>query len=105
MSVEPQTSRALPHTQEEAVKTVPLYLPEDFALAAPAAPPKLIYHGGPLLTNVKVFTVFWGSAWQHPPQDGLAQNLNQFFKDILTSPLIDQLAEYNTPTMQIGHGQ
>src|SRR5207253_2626188 len=39
------------------------------------------------------------------PQDGLAQNLNQFFKDILTSPLIDQLAEYDTPTMKIGHGQ
>ncbi len=33
-----------------------------------------------------------------------AQSLNSFFDYIVTSSLIDQLAEYSTPQQQIGHG-
>jgi len=47
-----------------------------------------------LLTAVQVFTIFWGSAWQQPPQSDLVQRVNQFFDFILTSALLDQLAEY-----------
>ena len=30
----------------------------------PSATPKLIYNGGPLINNVKVFTIFWGKSWK-----------------------------------------
>ncbi len=68
--------------------------------------PHLKYNGGPLLGNVEVFTIFWGSAWQmQPALASLSRRINDFFKFILTSPLIDQLAEYNAPGLPIGHGK
>lgn len=74
--------------------------------AAPAAttPPQLVYNNGPLLTAVQVFTAFWGSAWQQSPASGTMQSLNSYFDYILSSALIDQLAEYNVTGQQIGHG-
>src|SRR6266849_156071 len=68
--------------------------------------PHLRYNGGPVLANVEVFTVFWGGAWQKQPAlVTLSQSINDFFTFILTSPLIDQLAEYAVPNRSIGHGQ
>jgi len=69
-----------------------------------ARTPSLTYRNGPLLTAVEVFTIFWGTAWQEPPHSEIAQNLNDFFDFILTSPLLDQLAEYSVPGQTIGHG-
>ncbi len=93
---------------EDLIRIVPLHVPpptlEPAKGLAPAAAPHLTYRGGPLLTAVEVFTVFWGSSWKKPAQVTLIGNLNKFFKYILTSPLIDQLAEYNTGTLKIGHG-
>jgi hypothetical protein len=82
------------------VHIVPLYTPAALIVGTP----QLTYRGGPLLTNVQVFTIFWGSAWQQSPQSDLIQQINGFFDYILTSSLIDQLAEYSTQTMTIGHG-
>lgn len=56
------------------------------------------------MTNVQVASVFWGAAWQKPEGVALATKLNDFLKFIVGSSLIDQLAEYNTPTQRIGHG-
>jgi len=65
----------------------------------------LIYGGGPLISHVEVFTIFWGTKWgTTPSSDRLMKNINQFFTDILVSPAIDQLAEYNVPGQAIGHG-
>ena len=93
----------------DAIRTVPLHVPEEAVALAPevAAPPtpKLSYRGGPLLTNVEVFTVFWGQHWQQQPQAGFAQSLNQFFDFVLTSALLDQLGEYSVPGKTIGHGK
>ena len=69
--------------------------------APAAAPPRLTYRGGPLLSAVKVFTVFWGSTWSQAPQSGLLGEINGFFDYILTSALIDQLAEYSVARYQI----
>jgi hypothetical protein len=69
-----------------------------------SADPQLVYGGGPLLTAVEVFTLFWGAWWESGQGLQLAQRLNEFFDYVLTSPLIDQLAEYDTPTAAIGHG-
>ncbi len=65
----------------------------------------LAYNGGPLISKAQVFTIFWGLLWgQTPASNTLMQQLNQFFAAILTSPLIDQLAEYNVPGQSIGYG-
>jgi hypothetical protein len=56
------------------------------------------------MSSVKVFVAFWGSAWESA-QSALASQINDFFQAILTSSLIDQLAEYNTAQYKIGHGQ
>lgn len=80
---------------------------ELFADMAPSAVPKLIYNGGALIENVEIFTIFWGKNWDiSAAYKTMAQNINSFFTAILVSPLIDQLAEYNTSTPKhtIGHG-
>jgi hypothetical protein len=72
--------------------------------AAPAGA-HLTYQGGPLLQNVQVFTIFWGTLWgSNTSSVQMMANLNQFFTAILVSPLLDQLAEYNAPGQSIGHG-
>ena len=104
----------------ESVRVVPIFNPkmdvklealgtkkedEFFFAAPPAASPKLLYNGGPLIKNVKVFTVFWGKNWASTASFiSLKNNINNFFKAILVSPLIDQLAEYNTTANKIGQG-
>ena len=111
--------------EHEAIRIVPLHIPKPaittadlkkksgdealfkVAAAAPAAKPNLVYNGGPLIQNVDVFTIFWGANWAKTASyKTLAQNINKFFSGILTSSLIDQLAEYNTttPHYTIGHG-
>jgi hypothetical protein len=72
--------------------------------AAPGPTPNLTYRGGPLLSAVQVFTFFWGDGWQGQPQDGLMQQVIQFFDYVVTSPLIDQLAEYSVAGNAVGHG-
>jgi len=53
----------------------------------------LTYHQGPLLTEVQVYTIFWGSGWQQMPQNGLIQRLIDFSEFILSSCLKRQLVE------------
>jgi hypothetical protein len=71
---------------------------------APVGTPRLTYRGGPLLTAVEVFIFFWGDAWTSEPRATLMGQLNDFFEFVVTSPLIDQLAEYNVQDYAIGHG-
>ncbi len=100
-----ETPQTVIHARTDPIRIVPLHLPAALALAPSAPPPQLSYRGGLLLTNVEVFTAFWGAAWQQQPQSGLSQNLNQFFDVILTSALIDQLDEYSVAGKTIGHGE
>jgi hypothetical protein len=51
-----------------------------------------------------VFTIFWGQAWQKSPNSDLANQLNEFFKLLVSSALMDQLAEYSVPGQAIGQG-
>jgi hypothetical protein len=64
----------------------------------------LDYFGGPLLTNVQVYTIFWGKKWSAGPGASIRTKVNDFYHAILVSPLIDQLAEYSVPGSSIGHG-
>lgn len=90
-----------PHV--DSIRIVPLH--HGAQAVQPAAAPKLTYRNGPLIGAVEVFTVFWGSAWKNAPQNTLIPKVNQFFDFILTSGLIDQLAEYDTKTTKISHGR
>ncbi|HJT57843.1 MAG TPA: hypothetical protein VJ761_15180 [Ktedonobacteraceae bacterium] len=83
------------------IQIVPLHGAE---VTKAGATPQLTYRGGPLISNVQVFTVFWGQAWTQSPQSDLIQQINGFFDYVLTSSLIDQLAEYSTQTQTIGYG-
>src|ERR1700730_13146689 len=77
-----------------------------YTLTSHLKSPKLAYNGGPLLSNVEIFTAFWGGAWQDQPALATLMNgINDFFKFMVTSPLIDQLAEYSVPSHSIGHGK
>jgi hypothetical protein len=64
----------------------------------------LDYNGGPLLTHVQVYTIFWGTKWSSASGTHLMGKLNAFYQAILVSPLIDQLGEYSVPGKAIGHG-
>lgn len=92
----------------DPIRIVPLHRADELAVpahgAAPAAAPELVYNGGPLLGAVEVFTVFWGDWWQGTEGAALATRLNAFFDFVLTSPLLDQLAEYGAGGTTIGHG-
>jgi hypothetical protein len=87
----------------DAIRIVPLYGPA--VAERVAAAPKLTYRNGPLIGAVEVFTVFWGSGWNAAPQSSLIPKVNAFFDFVLTSALIDQLAEYNAGGIKIGHGR
>jgi hypothetical protein len=131
LSVKTKSSRVKPSrrpatSSADFVRTVPLHYPKpSYALdelvradrdadsdvfdgkphLAPADA-HLTYRGGPLIQNVEVFTVFWGPKWQSlPTAAAIIAKINRFFGDILTSSLIDQLAEYNVGAKKIGHGK
>ncbi len=86
----------------DAIRIVPLHLSDN--VATPAATPDVTYRNGPLISAVEVFTVFWGTAWQQAAQADMVTKINEFFGFILTSPLIDQLAEYSVAAYPIKHG-
>jgi len=90
-----------PHDYD-SIRIVPLHHADALA---PAAPARLTYRNGPLISAVEVFTIFWGSAWKQPPSSSLIGQVNGFFDAILTSALIDQLTEYNVPKYPIRHGR
>jgi hypothetical protein len=77
--------------------------PSAEALAPPAA--QLTNHGGPVLGSVGVVAIYWGAYWGGADGTQLATRLDGFFDFILTSSLMDLLAEYSTATTQIGHGR
>src|SRR5579864_2068894 len=98
----PTSARTLqPH--RDHIRIVPLY--PGAAKLQQAAAPKLTYRNGPLLGAVEVFTVFWGDGWKGAPQNAMIPRINAFFDFVLTSALIDQLAEYSTSGTKIGHGR
>lgn len=92
----------------DAIRIVPIAAPRELfphVSSVPAAPPpSLTYRGGPLLAPVQVFTIYIGSAWATAPLTTLAGQLDAFFTFVLSSQLMDQLAEYDTSNYTIGHG-
>ena len=63
----------------------------------------LSYRGGPLIKNVAVHAIYWGSYWATASSPSTA-NIDQFLTYIVQSPFITQLTEYNVPAYPIGPG-
>jgi hypothetical protein len=99
----PKTPNAGSSELYHPIRVVPLH-PGKAKAAAPQVTPKLTYRNGPLLTAVQVFTIFWGATWNDAPQNALLTKVNEFFDFILSSQLLDQLAEYSVPNQTISHG-
>ena len=80
--------------------------------AAPLGPAQLTYRGGPLIAQVKAFTLYWGSAWgtvtaAAPGAQPVAvtrQTLDAFFGDLVAGAYIDLFAEYTVPGYTITRG-
>jgi hypothetical protein len=93
----------------DAIRIVPVAAPNELfghVAAVPAAPPpQLTYRGGHLLSSVQVFNLYVGAAWSTGHPKTVAAGLDAFFKFVLTSSLIDQLAEYDVPKYKITHGK
>ena len=83
------------------IQIVPLH---PVPAAAPHASPQLTYRGGSILASVRVFVLYWGDSWAQDKPAQTAQQIDAFFDYVLTSPLMDQLAEYDTPNAAIGRG-
>ena len=102
-----ETLTVLP-AASDPIRIVPIHVPKELFQAAEGVaappPPHLTYRGGPLLSSVEIFTVFWGTPWTTAPLSSMGQDLAKFFQFIVTSPLIDQLSEYNVPSFPIKHG-
>jgi hypothetical protein len=79
---------------------MPVHHPDRAAkpAATPNALANLQYYGGPVISKVKVYTVFWNNQVQFQSQ------LNAFYTAVTNSAYFDWLTEYNTPTQTIGRG-
>ena len=60
----------------DPIRIVPLHVPAEVSqpaegLAA-SPPPHLTYRGGPLLSSVEIFVVFWGMPWTASPLAAMA---------------------------------
>src|SRR5258708_16887279 len=72
-------------TLQHPIRVVPLHRPE-LQRVAPAVAPRLTYRGGPPLTPVEVFPVFWCAAWNPAPPAPLVPNFTLFFHYLPTTP-------------------
>jgi hypothetical protein len=87
-------------TFPEAIRVVPVHHPAPPAITRA----KLTFRGGHLISAAKVFILFWGRLWTTAKSTELVGKINKFFTDILVSPLVDQLGEYNVLGQRIEHG-
>ena len=65
----------------------------------------LKYYGGPVMGNIAVEQVLWGSGTYTPQVAGtVTPDIATFYQGLLTSSFMDMLAQYPSTTQNIGHG-
>ncbi|KAJ3024892.1 UNVERIFIED_CONTAM: hypothetical protein HDU68_007676 [Siphonaria sp. JEL0065] len=94
----------LRHGRKEPIQVYSKAMLSSIALLAAAALPATLatsvpYHGGPVVSNIEITTIFYGSGARFQSQ------INQYYTAIANSPYIDWLSEFNTPTQKIGRGR
>jgi hypothetical protein len=105
-----QVSQSSQTNQPETVSTTPMHhgvpwrdpnaAPVNGAVVGFAAPAgaHLTYFGGPIISNVQVIQVLYGSGSYNPQIAGTTSpTMGQFYSDITSSGLITLLQQYNTP--------
>src|SRR5579864_8938175 len=105
-----QVSQPSQTNQPETVSTTPMHhgvpwrdpnaTPVNGAVVGFAAPAgaHLTYFGGPIISNVQVIQVLYGSGSYNPQIAGTTSpTMGQFYSDITSSGLITLLQQYNTP--------
>jgi hypothetical protein len=78
--------------------------PGMFAPVPGAPSATLTNHGGPVIASCQAIPIYWGAAWATGTPASIANQLDGFFDYILTSTMMDMLAEYSTATTKIRHG-
>jgi hypothetical protein len=69
----------------------------NIAIASVPSGAHLTYYGGRVVTNIKVIEVLWGSGSFLPELTSASlPNMGSFYAQILASPYLDWLAEYDT---------
>ena len=66
-------------------------------LAPSRAAGKVLYFGGPVLSNAKIYTVFWGAR----VDPAIQSMIIPFYQTLATSSYLDQLSEYNTNVLSV----
>jgi hypothetical protein len=90
-----QAHTAFINGSSRAMNIVPINKPTSkvLPLSNPSLP-NITYGGGPVLTNVNVIPIFWGSQWKNDPTlNSYANGIYNFFKTILSSCVIDLLSQ------------
>lgn len=64
----------------------------------------LTYNGGPVISNVAVHSVYWGSGTYEQGAGPNDPKIVNFFKGVTNSAYMDWLLEYDTPSQHIGRG-
>src|SRR5437870_1575666 len=73
--------------------------------ARPGIGGPLVYHGGPVVANAKIFNIFWGSEWLAADARLVLDNLNTAWGFLAGHPAFyDVLRQYSTPSQTIGTG-
>jgi hypothetical protein len=65
---------------------------------------RVVYQGGPVIGAVRVLPIYWGAAWSTAENTQLAAQLDGFLTFLVTSTLMDMLAEYSTAARPISRG-
>src|SRR5579884_3555851 len=68
------------------------YLPDVGLKALDSPSGNLQYYGGPVISNVKIVSVFWGAGVDSDVQN----NIGNFYSALTNSSFMDWFSEYNT---------
>jgi hypothetical protein len=77
---------------------LPMHPPEYFLNPAPPpATPRLIYHGGRVVSDMQVVQVLWGTGSYLAQVESVATpSMSSFYHEVLNSSYVDWLSEYDT---------
>ena len=76
------------------------FMPVQISSTMPDPTTKVVYYGGPVISQVKIYSVYWGSA----VRSNVKTVAPDFYKTLANSSYIDWLKEYNTTGASVMSG-
>ena len=95
-----QSTESTAGTSTRPIHIVPMVVNRDGKPIRPPAGAHLSYYGGPVISNVKVVTVFWTNA----VDAGVQTTMPAFYSAITDSTYYDLVSEYATNITPVGGG-